>query len=267
MRPAVASLSAVLAQTEADAGRLRQAGAGGVTVAGNLKFDLAPDATLVARGQAWRRALGRPVVLMAVSREGEEAELLRAWVQALGRVAFGPGPSPLLLIVPRHPQRFDEVAALVERSGLSLARRSAFAGDPPLAAGTAQVWLGDSLREMPLYYGMADVALLGGSFAPLGGQNLIEAAACGCPIVLGPHTFNFALAAELALAAGAAWRAADLPAALAQAGELLAAPQRRTEAAERALRFARQHRGAADRMAEAILDRAFGRGPSPSVLR
>jgi 3-deoxy-D-manno-octulosonic-acid transferase len=267
MRPAVASLSSVLAQTEADATRLRQAGAGGVTVAGNLKFDLAPDATLVARGQAWRQALGRPVVLMAVSREGEEAELLRAWAQAQARVTFGPGPSPLLLIVPRHPQRFDEVATLVERSGLSLARRSAFAGDPPLAAREAQVWLGDSLREMPLYYGLADVALLGGSFAPLGGQNLIEAAACGCPIVLGPHTFNFALAAELALEAGAAWRAADLPAALAQAGELLASPQRRTEAAERALRFAQQHRGAADRMAEAILDRAFGRGQSPSVLR
>ena len=78
-----------------------------------------------------------------------------------------------------------------------MARRSRSAAD---------VWLGDSLGEMPLYYGLADVALLGGSFAPLGGQNLIEAAACGCPVVMGPHTFNFAEAAELALDAGAAVR-------------------------------------------------------------
>ena len=212
---------------------------------------------------------------MAVSREGEEAELLRLWAPHVAPPATPPAAPPaagsdappLLLIVPRHPQRFDEVAALVQRSGLSLARRSTFADDPPPPAREAQVWLGDSLREMPLYYGLADVALLGGSFAPLGGQNLIEAAACGCPIVLGPHTFNFALAAELALEAGAAWRAGDLSAALNQAHAVLASPHERHDAAARALHFAQLHRGAADRMAEAILARvsqAFA-APVPSL--
>src|SRR6185436_20153077 len=106
------------------------------------------------------------------------------------------------LIVPRHPQRFDEVAGLVAQAGRSVSRRSEW-GDAPVQA---DVWIGDSLGEMALYYGLADVALLGGSFLPLGGQNLIEAAACGCPVIMGEHTFNFSEAAELALDAGAARR-------------------------------------------------------------
>jgi len=105
---------------------------------------------------------------------------------------------------------------------------------------------------MALYYGAADVALLGGSFAPLGGQNLIEAAACGCPVVMGPHTFNFAQAAELALAAGAALRVADIEAGIAEALALLDGP-RQVAMARRALRFAAQHRGAAARMADRIV--------------
>ena len=108
---------------------------------------------------------------------------------------------------------------------------------------------------MPLYYACADVALLGGSFAPLGGQNLIEAAACGCPLLMGPHTFNFAQAAEDALAAGAAQRLPDLPAAVARACALLAADGQadRSAMAARARRFALAHRGAAARMAAAVL--------------
>ena len=247
LAPAVRGLRLALAQTEDDAVRLRAAGAPRVEVCGNLKFDLQPDAALLARGRAWRAALTRPVLLGAVTREGEEAALLQAWaaLPAAGR--------PLLLIVPRHPQRFDEVAALVAARGLSLARRSAWQGEPPAAALQAQVWLGDSLREMALYYGLSDVALLGGSFAPLGGQNLIEAAACGCPLVMGPHTFNFAEAAELALAAGAARRVADLEAAMAD-GLALCADEAQRQAMQRAaLAFAAQHRGAADRMATEIV--------------
>ncbi len=257
MRPAVASFRRVLAQTEADAQRLLDAGASpsAVQVQGNLKFDLSPDPRLLACGHAWREQVhnsaevpggqGRHVVLMASSREGEEAELLASW-RALRQ------PRPLLLLVPRHPQRFNEVAALVAASGLSLQRRSQWAQTPPAEARHADVWLGDSLGEMPLYYAAADVALLGGSFAPLGGHNLIEAAACACPLVLGPHTFNFAQAADLSLAAGAAVRADTLALGVQRAVYLAAAPERENMARQ-AQAFTAQHRGAAARMAAEIL--------------
>jgi 3-deoxy-D-manno-octulosonic-acid transferase len=241
----MACVNAVVAQTEADAARLRASGAQGVQVLGNLKFDIASRPDLLARGRAWHGALGRPVVLAAVTREGEEAPLLQAW-RAL------PAARPLLLVVPRHPQRFDAVAGLVAQAGLTLARRSAWAELPPADAATADVWLGDSLGEMPLYYACADVALLGGSFAPLGGQNLIEAAACGCPLLMGPHTFNFAQAAELALAAGAALRVAGIEEAVARAVQLPGSPAQAAMSA-RALAFAAQHRGAAQRMAAQVL--------------
>lgn len=246
MRPAARRLRLALAQGEADAQRLRQAGVAEVQVCGHLKYDLHPDAAQLARGQRWRAQLARPVLLMAVSREGEEAPLLAAWARlpAAGR--------PLLVIVPRHPQRFDEVAALVAAQGLSLARRSAWGDAPPPEALGADVWLGDSMREMPLYYGLADVALLGGSFEKLGGQNLIEAAACGCPLLMGPHTFNFAEAAELALTAGAARRVADMAAAIEQGLALCADDPARARMQQAAQAFAAQHRGAAARMAAAI---------------
>lgn len=246
---AAARLRWVLAQTEADAQRLRAAGAPAVQVMGNLKFDITPRPELLARGQAWHAALGRPVVLAAVTREGEETLLLAAWA-GLPRAG-----RPLLLIVPRHPQRFDEVAALVTQAGFSLQRRSTWGDTPPPQAASADVWLGDSLGEMALYYACADVALLGGSFAPLGGQNLIEAAACGCPLLMGPHTFNFAQAAEDALAAGAAERLSDLPAAVSRACALLGADGEadRSAMATRARSFALAHRGAAARMAAAVL--------------
>jgi 3-deoxy-D-manno-octulosonic-acid transferase len=160
---------------------------------------------------------------------------------------------PLLVVVPRHPQRFDEVAALVPPTGLTLARRSNWTDVPPPDAAQADVWIGDSMREMPLYYGLAQVALLGGSFAPLGGQNLIEAAACGCPVVMGPHTFNFAEAAVLAQSAGAALRATDLADAVATALALMKDIPRLTQAVQRSRHFAGEHRGAAARMADRIV--------------
>lgn len=244
LRPAAASLRLVLAQTHDDAQRLRAFGTPEPQVCGNLKFDLTPDAARLATGRAWRGRLGRPVVLAAVTREGEEAALLAVW----RRVREPAVPAPLLVIVPRHPQRFDEVAALVTAAGFTLARRSAFEGS---GSAGADVWLGDTLGEMALYYGLADVALLGGSFEPLGGQNLIEAAACGCPVVMGPHTFNFAEAAELALAAGAARRVPTLDEGVQAALAWLAEPGRADDA-ERARAFAAAHRGAAARMADAI---------------
>jgi 3-deoxy-D-manno-octulosonic-acid transferase len=221
-------------------------GAPRVEVAGNLKYDIAVDTTLIARGQAWAAQLGRPVLMLAVSRVGEVAALLAEWVKQ-------PAPRPLLAIVPRHPQRFDDVAALVDAAGLKLARRSGWDDEPTPQALAADVWLGDSMREMPLYYGLASVALLGGSFEPLGGQNLIEAAACGCPVLAGPHTFNFAEATELALAAGAAERCANLAKAVGRGMGLCANAGAREAMSRSALAFSAAHRGAAARMADALL--------------
>ena len=253
LRPAAQSIALVLAQTQLDAARLHAAGARRVEVCGNLKFDVTPDAAGLARGTAWRQAAGRAVVLAASTREGEEAALLAAWQRQAA-------PRPLLLIVPRHPQRFDAVAALIGAAGLSASRRSTWADAPPPAAATADVWLGDSIGEMASYFGCAQVALLGGSFEPLGGQNLIEAAACGCPVLMGPHTFNFAEAAERALQEGAAQRVPDITAAVRLAVAMLTPTAATSGAdsgqtmpsAERALAFVAHHRGAAARMTEFI---------------
>lgn len=247
-RPAYGALSCVLAQTKADADRLLQAGvnSSALEVSGNLKFDMAVDEALLATGQSWRARLARPIVMLASAREGEEEALLDAWT-----TARTDQPKPLLLIVPRHPQRFDDVAALVERRGLALQRRSALPDAATLAA-EADVLLGDTLGEMPLYYGMARVALLGGSFAGTGGQNLIEAAACGCPLLMGPSTYNFAQAAEQAVTAGAGWSVVDMAEGVARALGLLADVKRLDAASVAAQDFSRAHRGAAARMAHAI---------------
>ncbi|MBI2744366.1 MAG: 3-deoxy-D-manno-octulosonic acid transferase [Burkholderiales bacterium] len=245
--PVYRSLAAVWAQTQDDATRLAAIGAPVQGVFGNLKFDATPDAGQMARGQAWRTALGRPVVMFASSREGEEAELLQCLRQA-GEAAR----AIQWLIVPRHPQRFDEVAELITRHGFSLARRSQWGSAPGLVEMSTDVWLGDTLGEMALYYGLSDAALLGGSFAPLGGQNLIEAAACACPVFMGPHTFNFDEAASLAQEAGAAQRCSDLAAAVAAAQQLVQQPLRQQAMAREASRFAKAHRGAALRTREAL---------------
>ncbi len=262
-RPAYAALAAVYAQSESDAERLRALGAPVQGVFGNLKFDAAPDAAQQELGRRWRQALGRPVLMLASSREGEEDDFLKQ-ITALALSTRAPPapekgadgePAPAaadfqILIVPRHPQRFDEVQALVEKHGLTVSRRSSWNGAPPAAA---DVWLGDSLGEMALYYSMSDVALLGGSFAPLGGQNLIEAAACGCPVLMGPHTFNFLEAAELAEAAGAARRVDSMAQAVAQALALVHDPAGRASMAAAAAGFAHAHRGATEKTAAAVV--------------
>lgn len=251
-RPAFGSLTAVWAQTEADAQRLRQLGATVQGVFGNLKFDASPDAAQLAQGRHWRQRVARPVAMFASSREGEEA----AWLQSLasnrplalmdiGQVAINSGVvEAQWLVVPRHPQRFEAVAALIEQQGFAVSRRSQWHDGPPPGDGRPTIWLGDSLGEMALYYGLSDVALLGGSFEPLGGQNLIEAAACACPVVMGPHTFNFAEAAELAHEAGAARRVTDVSQAVQAVQALVSAPDQQQAMAQAALGLSQAHRGA-----------------------
>ncbi|MBI2734742.1 MAG: 3-deoxy-D-manno-octulosonic acid transferase [Aquabacterium sp.] len=253
MRPAAHSLTAALAQTPDDARRLQAMGAQDVRVCGNVKFDMSPAPELLAQGQTWSRASARPIVLAASTREGEEPGLLDAWMALRSSPAWPQGgEAPRLLVVPRHPQRFDEVAGLITRTGMSLSRRSTWPdGQPDATAKAAEVWLGDSMGEMPAYYAAAHVALLGGSYAPLGGQNLIEAAACGCPVIMGPHTFNFAEAAELSEAAGVAFRMPDIASAVVKSVSFCN-DDMRFSMAKKAGDFGHHHKGAAQRMAALI---------------
>jgi len=260
--PAYAALSAVYAQTDDDARRFRQAGAAVSGVFGNLKFDASLDDAQQEKGKAWRRALALPVMMFASSREGEEEQFLLQ-LKAMAQSEHTPAEAPPLetgsrfriLLVPRHPQRFNEVEALVRQHGLRVSRRSGWvdaAGGPTGDALEADVWLGDSLGEMALYYAMSDVALLGGSFAPLGGQNLIEAAASGCPVVMGPHTFNFTEAAELAVEAGAAKRVVDMEEGVRAARKWMDRPDAHAAAVAAGLAFADRNRGATAKTLDAL---------------
>src|SRR5688572_25333295 len=222
MAPAIRSLAAVCAQSEADAARLRALGAPRVEVTGNLKFDVSLDAAQLTAGREWKATVGRPVLLLASTREGEERLLLSELPM---------GHSFLTLVVPRHPQRFDEVAQLAD------ARRSR--NETPKS-----IYLGDTMGEMAFYYGAADVAVIGGSFLPLGGQNLIEALAAGVPVIVGPSMFNFAEATRLALEAGAAVQVADAQAALRIAVELLGDKGKREEMGRAGTKLCAAHRGA-----------------------
>jgi 3-deoxy-D-manno-octulosonic-acid transferase len=245
MRPAAAALTAVAAQTPADQARWARLYEGPISVTGNLKFDASPSAALIEAGRAWRQRLGtRPVWMFASTREGEE----RALIDVLACADRAGDPAAVLLFVPRHPQRFDEVARLVSALGGPVVRRAQFES---MSAGTA-VLVGDSMGEMPMYYAMADIALIGGSLAPLGGQNLIEACACGCPVVFGPHMFNFSQAAGDALRSGAAVQVNDAASAVKAMRELQADPVRRQAMAQAAVAFAQAHRGATERTVELI---------------
>jgi 3-deoxy-D-manno-octulosonic-acid transferase len=235
-RPAFAALAATCAQGPADARRLARLGAQDVTVAGNLKFDIEPDPAKVEEGRAFRAALGhRKVLLFASTREGEEERLL----EACGTQDDG----TLLVLVPRHQARFDAVSALAERMGFTLARRSL--GEAPRQG--RRLYLGDTMGEMAFYYALCDVAVIGGSFEPLGGQNLIEACAAGVPVITGPHMFNFADVTRLAVRAQAALQVADAGAALRAARALLADAERCARMGIAGKRLCARHRGAAER--------------------
>ncbi|MEN9775613.1 MAG: hypothetical protein RL322_2683, partial [Pseudomonadota bacterium] len=246
-RPAYRSLTCVMAQTEADAQRLQQLGASVQLVSGNLKFDQAIDPAAIDRGHAWRRVAGaRRIVILASSREGEEEALLE-------QLSKGPQSDVLWLIVPRHPNRFDDVARLSQSYGMTVSRRSEWPGSSPdERAAHADVWLGDSVGEMQSYYGSAELALLGGSFEPYGGQNLIEAAACGCPVIMGPHTYNFAEAAEQALALNAAIRVDRLSVALDGVVRYLASHTLLDEMKQGCHRLVASGRGSAVRQVDAF---------------
>ncbi len=239
-RPMMASLAGVAAQSEADAARIAALGAPSPAVLGNLKFDIDIADTALALGREFRLRFGetRPVWLAASTREGEEALILDAIA------AHGLPPATLTVIVPRHPQRFAEVATLLRERGVPFVRRSDNAPVPD----DIDVVLGDSMGEMTGYCAAADVVFIGGSLLPLGGQNLIEPIALGRPTLVGPHMFNFADATDKARAAGAALEVADAGALVEAVGGLLGDSARRAAMGKAALEFHAAHRGAADRL-------------------
>ena len=260
----------VAAQTAADAARIKRLGTPSVAVTGNLKFDSNPSAAANGAADALRRLLGTGRVFLAAStREGEEALLLDALARTpLDASASLDAPAggvtdvvaavtaavtlTVTVIVPRHPQRFNAVAALLQQRGIAFTRRSE---NRPLPAG-CHVMLGDSLGEMPLYYAACDCAFIGGSLLPFGGQNLIEACAQGTPVLIGPQTFNFAEAAEQAVAAGAALRVDSAAALVRAVRTLLTDGDRRARMGEAGRVFCASHRGATARTME-IIDAAL----------
>lgn len=240
-------LSAIAAQTTQDAERLKALSPAqplNIAVMGNLKFDVIPPAAAAELGETLRGYFGRmrPVFLAASTREGEEAMILDA-------VRAAAIPNLLTVIVPRHPQRFEEVGHLLNKRGTHFLRRSKLSEAVP---ASVEVVLGDSMGEMFAYYAACDATFIGGSLQPLGGQNLIEASAMGKPVLIGPHTFNFAVATEMAIDAKAAWRVRD-PADLGRALQrLFGDPELRTSMGWKALEFSSSAGGATQRIADLV---------------
>jgi len=249
-RQALRGLAAIAAQGAEDAARLGELGAVEVRISGNMKFDIEPPPQQLQLGAALREGWGggaRLVLLAASTRDGEEALLLDAFIKQTIR-----DRDLLLVIVPRHPQRFDEVASLVASRGLRLQRRSEATAETAALRPETQVLLGDSMGEMFAYYAASDIAFIGGSLLDYGSQNLIEACAVGVPLLLGPSTYNFAEAADAALTCGAARRIEDASGIMAAAAELFGDAAARKRMGEAGKAFAAQHRGASRRMLELV---------------
>jgi 3-deoxy-D-manno-octulosonic-acid transferase len=243
-REALTRFHAVLAQSADDASRFTAQGAHRTIVTGNVKFDLAPPQALIEQGMAWRQSVApRRVLLAASTRDGEEALVIDAYCRRFDRAAR---QQHVLVIVPRHPQRFDAVHQLIVDAGLAVSRRSAVGVGVGvgLDVGNSEVWLGDSMNELFAYYAMCDVAFVGGSLVPVGGHNLIEACAIGKPVLMGPSTFNFADAARHAAEAGALLPVDSADALAEEAYALLHDQPRRDRMAASASAFATAHRGA-----------------------
>lgn len=263
MRQTYGRITRTYAQSLADAQRLERLGARQVSVSGNFKFDVGLDQDKVARGQAFAAQLGCRVIAVASTREGEDAAFIRGIRHLCDRAAASgtEADSPLLwILIPRHPQRFDEAAAQLQAAGLPFVRRTRLldlgdSGSSALAAcRQATVLLGDTLGEMPWYYACSQVAIVGGSFAPLGGQNFIEASALGCPVIVGPHTAHFEQAVTDARAAGALVQAADPDQALRQALQWLDDPAVLMQVGQAGSNWVRQHAGAVARVVNGIED-------------
>jgi 3-deoxy-D-manno-octulosonic-acid transferase len=248
-RDALGDLAAVAAQTPDDAARLTRLGARDVSVMGNLKFDIEPPPVMLELGRQLREQFGssRKVLLAASTREGEEV-LLLDMLQQLTAPGLLLVPDLLLVIVPRHPQRFGDVAGLIARRGIAYQLRSE---DKPVPAQT-RIVLGDSMGEMFAYYAAADVAFIGGSLLPYGGQNLIEACAAGTPAVVGPHMYNFAEATRLAVTSGAALQVRDAAELAVEVQRLFADPGMLNGMRQQSTAFVLSNRGATEKSLQLV---------------
>lgn len=241
-----------LAQTEDDARRLKAIGApeGRVAVSGNLKFDirLSAGSPLAA---SLRKAIApdspitaSPVIVCGSTTEGEEELVLTAFREVLQRF-----PKTVMILAPRHPERFEKVAALIESSGLKLARRSAWQPGVTLMPGS--IFLLDTVGELASVYELADVAFVGGSLMPLGGHNILEPAQHGVPVLTGPHTFNFREIVRL-FEQGGGLRVVTAENLGATVIELLSNPEEQKKIGRRARELFTQNTGATEKTIAAL---------------
>ena len=243
LRQALQSLQVLAAQSATDAERFRTLGAQKIVVTGNIKFDVSLNPALLRLGEGWRKELGsRRVLLCASTRDGEETQLLAAYVKIFDSLER---QDTVLVIVPRHPQRFDQVAVDVQSAGLRFTRRSQT--PPGWTEKPPEVLLGDSMGEMAAYYKLSDVVIIGGSFLPVGGQNLIEACAAGKPVIMGPSTFNFGEAARLARDADAMRQVPNALEAMREARRLLRDEFSRQTMSDAGLKLVAANRGATEK--------------------
>ncbi|WP_255535225.1 3-deoxy-D-manno-octulosonic acid transferase [Polynucleobacter sp. AM-26B4] len=247
------SFTKILAQTNLDAKRYNSLGLSNVMVTGNLKFDVTPNLEQIEHALALKKKLTDQVqiVCAASTRDGEEALIIEAW-QAFLKTKENPNDF-CLLIVPRHPQRFDDVFAQLQSSFTKVSRRSNL-GDQQFTdvINHGGVILGDSMGEMSFYYALSDVVIMGGSLLPLGGQNFIEACALGRPIILGEHTFNFQQASTDVIDSRAAIRISDVDELVKAVDLLLTNHQVKEDMSTNALDFANQHTGATKKIVAVV---------------
>lgn len=249
----------ILAQTNLDAKRYGSLGLSNVMVTGNLKFDVLPHLEQIEHALTLKKQLTQQVqiVCAASTRDGEESLIIEAWQKFLKAKANASDANDAklfcLLIVPRHPQRFDDVFTQVQSSFPKVLRRSSL-GDQEFTDAINQgvVILGDSMGEMSFYYALSDIVIMGGSLLPLGGQNFIEACALGRPIILGEHTFNFQQASADVIDSRAAIRITDIDDLVKAMDLLLTNHQVKEEMSTNALDFANQHTGATKKIVAVV---------------
>lgn len=243
-------------QADADALRLKQLGANdsSVYVTGNIKFDIRIPASLHEQAQALRRewSQDRPVWIAASTHEGEDDVVLEAFADVKKKI-----PQALLVLVPRHPERFARVAALCRRQGYRVLMRS----EHQVCDGTIDIVIGDTMGELRLFYGAVDVAFVGGSLVSTGGHNVLEPAALSLPIIFGPHMFNFSEISRLLMEADAAVRVENARELARTVIMFLTDTRRRLATGERACKVIERNRGALDKML-AIIDRYYSQTAS-----